>query len=399
MSALATTPVYGESFLAAFDPPTLERDAARWSWSPTVDAEAVARLMAPFEPGAQEPIRIHTPKRPACGRSVLLFGCQDPAYESLLAALRARRIPYASVDWELLAAHGDVHLELLDDAARGVLSHEGQEVDLSGVGAAFYVPHDLDVTEELLRTRKPEDYRSLLTLRRWRMALEELHALLPGVTWLPATPSECGDNPQRKLSELFLARRLGLHVPETICSNDAQKVAAFQARHEGRVLFREWTTRRVWKSGDAMPACFHVRPGLEHEDESLVSHTPIVLQEYVEKDYELRVMIVGSDVRAVRIDSQDSIETAHDWRTYDLASCPFRPTSLPPRVAERLVRLCSKLNLGFACADLVCTPSGRHVLLEVNRPGSWGFFSAIAGLDLPDLLAQHLLAAATEASL
>ena len=50
------------------------------------------------------------------------------------------------------------------------------------------------------------------------------------------------------------------------------------------------------------------------------------------------------------------------------------------------------LGLVFGAVDLIRTPDGEHVFLEVNPAGEWGMLERDLGLPIADALAEALLA-------
>jgi len=56
-----------------------------------------------------------------------------------------------------------------------------------------------------------------------------------------------------------------------------------------------------------------------------------------------------------------------------------------------LKTLTSELGIVFGADDLICTPSGEHVFLEVNPGGEWGMLERDLDLPISDALAEALL--------
>jgi hypothetical protein len=75
-------------------------------------------------------------------------------------------------------------------------------------------------------------------------------------------------------------------------------------------------------------------------------------------------------VAVVRIDSQDDDELRVDWRATG-GRPPVAPDRLPPAIERACRALMARLGLVFGCFDLIVTPSGEHVFLEVNEMGQW----------------------------
>jgi glutathione synthase/RimK-type ligase-like ATP-grasp enzyme len=60
-------------------------------------------------------------------------------------------------------------------------------------------------------------------------------------------------------------------------------------------------------------------------------------------------------------------------------------------VAERLHRLLEALGLVYGAVDLIVTPDGRHVFLEVNPGGEWGMLERDLELPIAAALAEALV--------
>jgi hypothetical protein len=106
----------------------------------------------------------------------------------------------------------------------------------------------------------------------------------------------------------------------------------------------------------------------ELQDDQVLSAVPGIFQSYVDKLEELRVTIMGNTV------FQASIKTdLHDWR-----GCRDRKFTKPqiplgPEEIEKCLALMEKLGIVFGCFDLIRTPAGGLVFLEVNEMGQWLF--------------------------
>jgi glutathione synthase/RimK-type ligase-like ATP-grasp enzyme len=51
----------------------------------------------------------------------------------------------------------------------------------------------------------------------------------------------------------------------------------------------------------------------------------------------------------------------------------------------------SELGLVYGAIDLICTPAGEYVFLEVNPGGEWGMLERDLGLPIADAIARALL--------
>ncbi|MBV9211537.1 MAG: MvdC family ATP-grasp ribosomal peptide maturase, partial [Acidobacteria bacterium] len=71
--------------------------------------------------------------------------------------------------------------------------------------------------------------------------------------------------------------------------------------------------------------------------------------------------------------------------------CRWQKALLPVEVSKGLDALMYGLGLVFGAIDLIRTPAGEHVFLEVNPGGEWGMLERDLGLPIADAIARALL--------
>lgn len=199
-----------------------------------------------------------------------------------------------------------------------------------------------------------------------------------------------------KLRQLRVAADLGLEIPRTLVTNDPDEVLAFHEALRGPMVTKMLTA--LTRSMDGASAMVHtsVVRAEDLEDLDGLRYSPMVFQEQVDKAYELRVAVVtspGSGGRcfAGAIDATRSDAGQVDWRKAAPSQVGWRPGVLPDEVADRLLALVSALDLVYGAVDLIVTPQGRHVFLEVNPAGEWGMLERDIGLPVAAALADALL--------
>ena len=192
-----------------------------------------------------------------------------------------------------------------------------------------------------------------------------------------------------KFYQQHVARQCGLTVPETLISNDPEEVTVFSGA-SGGLLLKTLGYMKLDSAGND----FLYSERFSHEE--LVSSTdairacPIFAQRYVEKRYEYRVMVVGNKVLACRIDSQASSMTKTDWRHYDFKNVAHIRAELPITIQKRLINFMEKIELNYGAIDLIETPAGDYVFLEINPCGQWGWIEHYANLSIPQAVADMI---------
>jgi glutathione synthase/RimK-type ligase-like ATP-grasp enzyme len=229
-------------------------------------------------------------------------------------------------------------------------------------------------------------------LRESRAALEGFLDGLEAAGCRFVNPIDAGQPATQKLRQLRWARSLGLEVPRTLVTNDASRVRPFFEQVQGRMVAKMLTPLSQSMQG-GQPFVFTSAIEPEHLEElEGLRHSPMVFQERIDKARELRVAIVGRRCFVGAMEASRSTAGQVDWRLASPRECPWVPGELPAEVADRLVRLVARLGLVYGAADLIVTPDGRHVFLEVNPGGEWGMLERELGLPIAAALAEALLA-------
>ena len=233
-----------------------------------------------------------------------------------------------------------------------------------------------------------ERYREMC-IRESAAALEGFLDALHDVRWVNDLQREgAAENKQRQLR---LAARAGLRVPRTLVTNDPVAARQFFAETEGQTVAK--LLRPLTVSMDAVEAFVYTSRVREEDLASAASlrHSPMVFQELIPKARELRVALVAGDAFAGALDASGTSRGHTDWRRAAAGECRWERAQLPAEVLSGLLALMSELGLVFGAVDLICTPSGEHVFLEVNPSGEWGMLERDLGLPISEAIAEALL--------
>ncbi|MFI6177443.1 ATP-dependent carboxylate-amine ligase [Nonomuraea sp. NPDC051191] len=198
------------------------------------------------------------------------------------------------------------------------------------------------------------------------------------------------DRAGRKPYQLEVARRLGFDLPATLITNDPDCFLDFYDRHEGRVITKPVHGNQPEAGGERFGRfAAPVTPAdLGHAD--ALRLCPVIVQAYVPKRVEVRVTVVGGELFAAEIHSQVSNHTRYDWRHYDPGATPVLPHDLPGDVAGRCLELVERLGLTYGAIDLILTPDGRHVFLEINPNGQFLWIEDATGLPISTAIGELL---------
>lgn len=220
----------------------------------------------------------------------------------------------------------------------------------------------------------------------WNKFLSGLLYLLRNARWMNdprrAFPAE------NKYLQMAQARSLGFLVPSTIVSNDITKLTSFVAAGPA---IAKMMSQQLFRTEDGVKGIYANLISVEDLSTFRPSgENPLFIQQYVEKDHEVRYTVVGGEHFACRIDSQASDATRVDWRRYDLPRTPHSAIKPPIEVRRRVDALMGALGLVYGALDFVVAPDGRWYFLEVNPMGQWLWIEDLAGLPISDAIADWL---------
>lgn len=201
-----------------------------------------------------------------------------------------------------------------------------------------------------------------------------------------------------KLGQLRRAAHLGFEVPRTLVTNDPTEARSFYYACAGRIIYKVFTDTFLGapKIAQKYPeqqldpyqtlTTFITESELAQLDS--VRLVPCMFQEYIPKQLELRVTVIGDEVFAAEIHSQADQRTSLDYRNFDV-DIPYREATLPVEVAERCLSFVRSYELNFSALDLILTPDGRYVFVENNPNGQFIFIEQL----VPELRMTEALAA------
>lgn len=197
---------------------------------------------------------------------------------------------------------------------------------------------------------------------------------------------------ENKQLQLQIARELNLEVPRTLITNDPEAVREFAKSCENGLVTKMLSSFAVYENGQERVVFTNPVKPQDLEDLSGLRLCPMTFQEMIPKRLELRVTVVGQNVFSASINSQASERAIHDWRRDGLGLLEeWEPYDLPDDIKGRLLGLMDYFGLNYGAIDIIVTPDGRHVFLEVNPAGEFFWLERSPGLPISKAIADVLL--------
>lgn len=323
---------------------------------------------------------------------LVLSHADDPPVVRAAELLRARGVEVGRFDPLAFPSTAALRLAYAADGElAATLTVDGRAIDLRAVDAVW-----------VRRPGRPSAPARVADpdVREWvaRESLEVMHSLWKalaalGCRFVPAPPVVFADR-HLKPHQLVTARKLGFEIPPTLITNDPKALLAFVREHR-RCITKPIDTA-PGSRGPLWQRLGRFATPITHRDlgyADTARDCPTLVQAYVDKRVELRVTVVGDRVFAAEIQSQATARTRTDWRQYDHRHTPYAAHELPAEVAARCVALCRELGVVYGAVDLILTPDGRHVFLEINLNGEYDWIEQRTGLPITPAIVDLLTGA------
>ncbi|WP_046470030.1 ATP-grasp ribosomal peptide maturase [Allosalinactinospora lopnorensis] len=311
---------------------------------------------------------------------LVLTDTEDGTADPVIHELNERGVPVARMDT------GDFPLSMTMEAEfdtprwRGSIHDAFRGVDLESVRSVYYRrPGQFTLAEGM---SGPE--------QRWayREARMGFGGVLLSSDCLWVNDPRAMTSAEYKPAQLATAAGSGLTVPRTIITNVPDHAADWVASVEGPVVYKP--LGGALHTEDGRTKIIYATPveALQDLRDPALSLTAHCFQQWIAKDYEARVTIVGSEMFAVAIHAQ-SQAAYQDWRS-DYGAHRYEVIGIPGEVRAGLQRYMRAFGLTFGAADFAVSPDGTWTLLEINPNGEWGWLAHHCALPIAETIADLL---------
>lgn len=174
-----------------------------------------------------------------------------------------------------------------------------------------------------------------------------------------------------KEEQLKIADKLGLTIPATCLTNNPDEARKFIIKHQN-VVAKMQTGFAIYEDGVENVVFTNVVGEDKLEELDSLLYCPMQFQQMIQKKKELRITIVGRDVYAFEIDSQQSEDAKIDWRKDGVNLIDkWNRTELPTDVEAKLLELLDIYNVDYGAIDMIVSPEDEYYFIEINAAGEF----------------------------
>ncbi|QSJ20219.1 MvdD family ATP-grasp ribosomal peptide maturase [Nostoc sp. UHCC 0702] len=253
------------------------------------------------------------------------------------------------------------------DAERVIITDGEQKLDLSEVSSVWYrrMRYGLKIPQSM-----DKQYREA-SIQECRTTVRGMIASIKGFHFDKMINVDRANNKQLQLQ---VAREVGLLTPRTLTTNNPEAVKQFASECQEQGIVTKMLSSFAIFGERGEEFVVFTTPVTDDDLENLegLRFCPMTFQENVPKALELRTTIVGHQVFTAAVDSQSLEGSTYDWRKEGRAlKDAWKPYDLPEDVEKKLLKLMDNFGLNYGAIDIIVTPDGRHVFLEVNPVGEF----------------------------
>ena len=182
-----------------------------------------------------------------------------------------------------------------------------------------------------------------------------------------------------KVVQASLVKKSGFLVPEMAITNCVKALNAFA--HQGGIIKPVSAGEITHGSTKEFVQTNKIDPSLNSE---LFKYSPVYLQHYIDKDFEVRVTIINKVLFPVRINSMNNV----DWRKPN-NQVSYEKCTIPLGIEEKCISYMKLCDMNFGCFDFLVKDK-QWYFLEMNANGQWGWLEKETGLPISKAIVDYL---------
>ena len=179
---------------------------------------------------------------------------------------------------------------------------------------------------------------------------------------------------ENKIYQLKVATDLKFLLPNSLITNDSGVGNKFNV---SQTIAKPLSTGKLTSSTA-------VHSNIITDSISDISLSPTYFQEYISKDYELRVTVVENTFYCVKIIANNKT----DWRDNEEQNL-YELIDIPEIIKQQCLDFLKVCDLNFGTFDYIVS-DGKYYFLECNPNGQWLWLEMKLGLNISESIVRYL---------
>lgn len=269
-----------------------------------------------------------------------------------------------------------------------IIEQDGRRVKSSQISGVWIKRHSVLVTSD-----EEENYCGFTDYCNYRLWKDEWNSvikqLLAHLSYLGIPFFDEIDSlvkAEKKMLQLDIAREVGFNTPCSIVSNSKSQIIDFLNQHDDEGILKLSTQPTFNKNNDVYFIFANKISSVDFDEMDVTINSPVIVQKYIEKQYEVRYTFVNGEHFVCKIESQLSDKSKIDFRRYDFANTPYVAIEAPKKIKKMVSVFMGKLKLNYGALDFIVDHKDNWYFLEINPVGQYGWIEHLTGLSITDAI-------------
>jgi glutathione synthase/RimK-type ligase-like ATP-grasp enzyme len=186
---------------------------------------------------------------------------------------------------------------------------------------------------------------------------------------------------------------MGFDIPDTFIGTNHENIKIFYEKHFGEIIAKAVKHGFNFDGDNARVAATQKIDRAAMVSLKDYASIPMIFQNHIVKQHDIRVIVVGGEIFATAIESQDHEETKIDWRLSDCHQISLMQyeINLPQKIKKFCLDITERFNLRYSAIDLVLGEDGVYYFLELNPNGQWAWVEQLGIHKIRDAIIDELL--------
>jgi len=183
---------------------------------------------------------------------------------------------------------------------------------------------------------------------------------------------------ENKIYQLIYASENNVLMPKSFIGNSRKELLGVKGQKN---IIKPITTGKVYHEEYCELFQTSYFDGYQED----IALTPVYIQNYIEKKYEVRLTVVDNQFFGVKIIAGDLI----DWRkSYE--SNQYSIIEVPIAIKKQVANMMKAFGLHFGAFDFIVSKDEQWYFLEVNPNGQWLWLEKELNLKISDAIVDYL---------
>ena len=323
---------------------------------------------------------------------ILIFSTEqlEVTTGEVLDWLHDLNVPFRRINGEDFFTTCTWTYSISDNKEQMYLFLNNEKITLDEISALWYRRSGKSRIDPNFKSIKDEKLSTTIQEYTWSELKASRTAFFNTLSRKPCITYPNANHNVDKQEMLYHAIQAGLDAPQTIIASSKTELVNFYNKYPGCII-KSIENSEVFEIANKpyFPYTEVVNPEFINE---LPEHFfPVLLQEHLIKECEIRTFYLDGKCYSMAIFSQKDTQTQVDFRRYNKVK-PNRnvPYKLPDDTENKIKIFMESVNLNTGSLDIIKTTDGRHVFLEVNPVGQFGMTSYPCNYQLEKKVAQWL---------